>query len=205
MSSATRVACGLVLASFVATAMAAAQGTSVQFGVGASLTIPVGDFHADANGDGFKAGWQGIALFEVQPRGSPLGFRLDGTYGENSSNDQLNADLTAAVGAPTTAKIKLLGGTADVTYHFRRSSGGMAGYLVGGIGVYNVKLAITSGNTTADSSETKFAWNVGAGVTFAVGAAALFLEARYMDVAKSFEAAKTTFIPITAGVRFGGK
>jgi len=59
--------------------MAAAQGTSAQFGVGASLTIPVGDFHADANGDGFKAGWQGIALFEVRPRGSPLGFRLDGT------------------------------------------------------------------------------------------------------------------------------
>jgi opacity protein-like surface antigen len=204
MSSATRVACGLVLASFVATAMAAAQGTSVQFGVGASLTIPVGDFHADANGDGFKAGWQGIALFEVQPRGSPLGFRVDGTYGENNSNDQLNADLTAAVGAPTTAKIKLLGGNADVTYHFRRSSGGAAGYLVG-VGVYNVKLAVTSGGVTADSSETKFAWNVGLGLTYAVGGAALFFEARYVDVAKSFDAAKTPFIPITAGVRFGGK
>jgi len=205
MSSATRVACGLVFASFVATPMAAAQGTSVQFGVGASLTIPVGDFHADANGDGFKAGWQGIALFEVEPRGSPLGFRLDGTYGENSSNDQLNADLTAAVGAPTTAKIKLLGGTADMTYHFRRSSGGMAGYLVGGVGVYNVKLAVTSGGVTADSSETKIAWNVGLGFTYAVGSAALFFEARYVDVAKSFDAAKTPFIPITAGVRFGGK
>lgn len=205
MSSATRVVCGLVLASLVATAMAAAQGTSAQFGAGASLTIPIGDFHADANGDGFNAGWQGIALVEVRGRGSPVGFRVDGTYGENSGNDKLNADLTAAVGAPTTAKIKLLGGTADVTYHFKGSSGGVAGYLVGGVGVYNVKLAVTSGNVTADSSETKFAWNVGMGLSYAVGGAALFFEARYVDVAKSFGAAKTPFIPITAGVRFGGK
>jgi len=205
MSSATRVVCGLVLASLVATATAAAQATSVQFGAGASLTIPIGDFHADANGDGFNAGWQGIALVEVRGRGSPVGFRVDGTYGENSSNDKLNADLTTAVGAPTTAKIKLLGGTADVTYHFKRSSGGVAGYLVGGVGVYNVKLAVTSGGATADSSETKFVWNVGMGLTYAVGGAALFFEARYVDVAKSFGAAKTPFIPITAGVRFGGK
>jgi len=55
----------------------------------------------------------------------------------------------------------------------------VAGYLIGGIGVYNVKFAITSGNTTADSSETKFVWNFGLGLT--------------------------SFIPFTGGVRFGGK
>ncbi len=109
------------------------------------------------------------------------------------------------MGAPTTAKIKLLGGTADVTYHFKASAGGMEGYLLGGLGVYNVKLAVTSGGVTADSSETKFTWNVGAGLSFAVGSAAVFFESRYVDVAKSFGAAKTSFIPITAGVRFGGK
>ncbi len=195
MSSTSRAACGLVLASLVAVATGAAQGTRAQFGVGASLTIPIGDFHADANGDGFKMGWQGIALLDVQPRGSPVGFRVDGTYGENNSNDKFNADLSAFVGAPTTAKVKQLGGTAN----------GVAGYLISGIGVYNVKLAITSGNTTADSSETKFVWNFGAGLSYAVGGAALFFEARYVDVAKSFGTAKTTFIPFTAGVRFGGK
>ncbi len=204
MSSATRAAGALVLASLVATA-AAAQGARTQFGAGASLTFPIGDFHADANGDGFKMGWQGIALLEVRPRGSPVGFRVDGTYGENSSNDKFNADVSAIVGAPTTAKFKQLGGTANVVYHFRPSSGGMAGYLISGIGVYSVKLAVTSGSTTADTSETKFVWNFGLGLTYAVGGAALFFEARYVDVAKSFGAAKTTFIPFTAGVRFGGK
>ena len=120
MSSATRAAGALVLASLVATA-AAAQGARTQFGAGASLTFPIGDFHADANGDGFKMGWQGIALLEVQPRGSPVGFRVDGTYGENNSNDKFNADLSAFVGAPRTAKVKQLGGTANVVYHFKRS------------------------------------------------------------------------------------
>ena len=205
MSSGTRAACGLVLASMFAASAAAGQGARVQFGVGASLTVPLGDFHADASGDGFKAGWQGLALVDVQPLKSPVGFRVDFDYGENSSNDKFNADLSAVVGAPTTAKVKLLGGTADVTYHFKASSGGMAGYLLGGLGVYNIKLAVTSGGVTADSSETKFSWNVGAGLSFAVGSAAVFFESRYVDVAKSFGAAKTPFIPITAGVRFGGK
>jgi len=102
-----------------AASAAAGQGARVQFGVGASLTVPLGDFHADASGDGFKAGWQGLALVDVQPRKSPVGFRVDFDYGENSSNDKFNADLSAVVGAPTTAKVKLLGGTADVTYHFK--------------------------------------------------------------------------------------
>ena len=205
MSSGTRAAWGLVLASLFAASTAAGQGARVQFGVGGSLTIPIGDFHADASGDGFKAGWQGLALVDVQPRKSPVGFRVDFTYGENSSNDKFNADLSALLGAPSSAKVKLAGGTADVTYHFKASSGGLAGYLLGGLGVYNVKLAVTSGGVTADSSETKFTWNVGAGLSIAVGSAAVFFESRYVDVAKSFDAAKTSFIPITAGVRFGGK
>ncbi len=56
MSSGTRAVCGLVLASLFGASAAAGQGARVQFGVGGSLTVPLGDFHADANGDGFKAG-----------------------------------------------------------------------------------------------------------------------------------------------------
>ena len=204
MSSATRAASALVLASLVVAATAAAQGTRAQFGVGAGLTVPTGDFHADASGDGFKLGWQGIALVDIRPSKSPVGIRVDATYGENSGNDKLNADLSALVGAPTTAKTKLLGGNADVTYHFR-SVGAMRGYLLGGIGVYNVKLAVTSGGATADSSETKFTWNVGAGFVYGAGAAALFVEARYVAISSAFGGLKTTFLPFTAGVRFAGK
>src|SRR2546422_2686854 len=136
MSSAIRVPAVSLVVTLATAAIAAAQGMRTQFGLGASLTVPTYDFHADASGEGFNAGWQGMLLVDLKPRSSPVGFRFDGTYGQNGGNDQLNADLTAFVGAPTTAKMKTLGG----------------------IGVYNVKLAITSGNTTADSSETKFAW-----------------------------------------------
>src|SRR5213078_5338141 len=83
MSSGTRAVCGLVLASLFGASAAAGQGARVQFGVGGSLTVPLGDFHADANGDGFKAGWQGLALLDVRPRKSPVGFRVDFDYGEN--------------------------------------------------------------------------------------------------------------------------
>ena len=204
MSRGKGAACGLIFISLVVTAAAAAQGTRAQFGVGGGLTIPTGDFHADASGDGFKVGWQGMALVDVQPARSPVGFRVDAAYGENSGNDKLNADLSALVGAPTTAKTKLLGATADVTYHFR-PAGGVRGYLLGGIGVYSVKLAVTSGGVTADSSETKFTWNVGGGFVAGSGAAALFVEARYIGISTAFGGAKVTFIPITAGVRFGGK
>src|SRR2546422_8411946 len=99
MSGRTRAACGLVVASLFAASTAAGQGARVQFGVGGSLTVPLGDFHADANGDGFKAGWQGLALLDVRPRKSPVGVRVDFDYGENSSNDKFNADLSGVVGA----------------------------------------------------------------------------------------------------------
>ena len=214
MSTGTRAAWALVLASLCAVGTATGQGAvdtatgqgaRVQFGIGLGFTVPMGDFHADANGDGFNAGWQGLALVDVQSRKSQIGFRADLNYGENSSNDQLNADLTALVGAPTTAKVKHLGVTANIVRHFKPSTGGVAGYVLAGIGLYNVKLAVTSGGATADSSETKFAWDVGAGLIVPVGGASIFFEARYLDVAKSFDSVKTSHFPFLAGVRFGGK
>ncbi len=130
MSNAARAASVSVLASLVALATVGAQGTRVQFGLGASLTVPTGNYHSDENGDGFNVGWQGTALVAFKLSRSPVGFRVDGVYGENGANDQLNSELSAAVGAPTTGKTKLLGGNVDVTYDFRPSSGGLQGYVL---------------------------------------------------------------------------
>ena len=55
----------------------------------------------------------------------------------------------------------------DVTYNFQPAST-VRGYLLGGIGFYRVKFSVTSSGVTADTSATKFAWNVGAGVVFRV-------------------------------------
>ena len=153
----------MALVCLVAATAAAAQQPRPRFAVGLGLTAPTGDYHADQSGEGFKIGWQGVAVMDYRKPGSPLGFRANAGYGENGGNNQLNADLTAFVGQPTHVIIKMLGADADLTYNLRRARQGAAGYLLGGIGAYRATFSVRSGGVTADTSETKFAWNVGAG------------------------------------------
>jgi len=202
MSNRMRAAYAVVPVLLVAAATGAAQGSRYYFGVGGGLTVPTGEFATDANGDGFKTGWQGMALVHFAlPR---FGVRLEATYGENSANDQLKADLSAAVGAPTDAKTKLLGGSVDLTYEFPTWYRAKA-YVLTGIGVYNTKLSVTSGNVTADTSKTKLALNAGIGVVADVGRAVLFLEARYFAISEPFGfGSDVKYFPIIAGLRFGG-
>ncbi len=85
----------MALVCLVAATAAAAQQPRPRFAVGLGLTAPTGDYHADQSGEGFKIGWQGVAVMDYRKPGSPLGFRANAGYGENGGNNQLNADLTA--------------------------------------------------------------------------------------------------------------
>src|ERR1051325_9090836 len=49
------------------------------------------------------------------------------------------------------------------------------------------------------------AWNVGGGVAFALRGVTLFFEARYVNVAAVSGFPRTTFLPFTTGIRFGGR
>jgi opacity protein-like surface antigen len=178
-----------------------AQGVRVQFGAGGSLTFPTSFYHADPAGDGFTSALHGVALVDFKRPNAPVGFRVDVTTGHNSANDSLKAHATATVGAPTDLKTSLFGGNVDLTYNFQPASA-VRGYLLGGIGIYGVKLSATSGGTTADTSATKFAWNVGGGFTVGTGVVAVFLEMRYLDVG-SFIAVKPTALSTTTGIRLG--
>src|SRR3989442_4972715 len=105
MSSASRAACGLVFVSVMA-ATAPAQAIHPHYGIGGGLSIPTGDFHADANGDGYNAGWEGMALLGFKlPGQSAVGVRFGGTYGGNGANDQLKGDITGTVGAATAFQV----------------------------------------------------------------------------------------------------
>jgi opacity protein-like surface antigen len=203
MSRSMRAAGVLVLAALVATATIAAQGIRPQFGVAAGVAVPTGDFHAAASGEGFNTAWQVLALVAFKVPGWPIGLRADGTYSANTANDQLKADLSASLGQPTDEKAQLLGVNVDLTYPFGSASR-VQPYLLGGIGAYRVTITVTSGGSTADNSETKFAWNVGGGILYRMRGATLFLEGRYVDVAAVSRFPKTTFLPITAGLRLGG-
>ncbi len=202
MSTAMRTISGAVFASLVAMTTAVAQHTRPSYGIGAGLTVPTGDFHADANGDGYNAGWQGTALVEFKLPQTAIGVRLDGSYSENSANDKLKSDISALVGAPSDSKTKTLGGSVDLTYEFPSSSPAKA-YVLAGIGMYNFKVSVTSGNVTADTSKTRFAWNTGAGLNYGVGGAALFVEVRFFDISAPFGGSDIKYVPIIVGVRFG--
>ncbi len=204
MWCATGAWCGVVLASLVATATGVSQGVRPSYGFAAGLTVPTGDFHADANGDGFDTGWQGMAFVGFHLPYTAIGVRLDGTYSENSANDKLRSDATAIVGAPTDVKTKLLGASVDLMYEFHSVSPASV-YVLSGIGLYNAKVSATSGNVTADTSKTKFTWNWGAGLTYIVGRAAVFVEVRYFDVSSPFGGSDLKYAPIVAGVRFRGR
>jgi outer membrane protein with beta-barrel domain len=195
--------CGTIIAAVGTAVPAAAQGIRPQFGVAAGVGIPTGAYHATASGDGFTTGWQGMALvtFDV-PRWS-FGLRADAVYGQNGANDQLKAGLTARLGQPSDEKTKLLGANVDLTYP-SRSSRRVKPYVLGGVGVYHVTITTTSGGSTTDNAETKLAWNLGGGLIYSLRTFAVLLEARLVDVAAVSGFPRTTFLPVTVGVRFGG-
>jgi hypothetical protein len=188
-----------------ATVTAAAQERPrARFGIGLGLTAPQGEFRKDDIGDGFTLGWQGMATLEFREPGRPIALRVDVIFGENPANDQLNADVSAFAGQTVSAKFGTVGANVDLIYSLGQARRRGGAYLLGGIGSCRVTLSETSGGITANTSETKFAWNAGGGLTFPVGAAAMFLEARYVDVATTFFASRNAqFVALTAGIRLG--
>src|SRR5213080_2672022 len=201
MSSSSRAARAVVVASFAA-ASVAAQGVHPQFGLGGGLMAPVGDYHATASGQGFNTAWHGLALLAFKLPALPVGFRIDATYGANSANDSLKAQLTTQLGEPTDEKTKLAG--VNVTYP-ASSSAPVRPYAIGGVGLYHTTISTSTSASTGDRAATKLAWNLGGGLAFALRGVTLFFEARYVNVAAVSGLPRTTFLPFTTGIRFGGR
>jgi hypothetical protein len=192
----------LVLAAVIRSFPLAAQGLRAEIGIAGSLTLPTSFYHqADTAGDGFTPGVSGLAIVDLKLPKTPIGIRLDVSTGHNSANDSLKSHLSAVVGAPSDAKIRLTGILASATYNLQPASAAR-GYFLAGIGFYNVKYAASTSGGSVDTSATKFAWNVGGGLTVGSGRVAGFLEVRYFDVA-AFAGIKPTGFVTTTGIRFG--
>ena len=203
MSRSGRAARAVVVASFAA-ASVAAQGVHPQFGLGGGLMAPVGDYHATASGQGFNTAWHGLALLAFKLPALPVGFRIDATYGANSANDSLKAQLTTQLGEPTDKKTKLAGVSVNVTYP-ASSSAPVRPYAIGGVGLYHMTISTSTSASTGDRAATKLAWDLGGGLAFALRGVTLFFEARYVNVAAVSGFPRTTFLPFTTGIRFGGR
>ena len=203
MPRAPRPAGAVLVLALAASAPAMAQGFRPQAGVAWGRTVPVGDYHAAANGEGFDGAAQGMLLVAIARPGSAFGLRLDGVYTRTAANDSLDAHLTTALGQATTEQLKLLGANLDVTYALR-SGRGPRPYLLGGLGLYHVTIAVTSGDSATNDAATKAAWNLGAGLGYGLGPVTPFLEVRYVGMAALSGFPRTTFVPVVLGIRFGG-
>jgi hypothetical protein len=177
LSKSAMVVVGLILSGSALSAQ-----MPVQFGLGAGLTVPTG-----STSNGLKTGWHGLALVQFKPVSSPVGFQVDASY------NHLGLD---GVGG----KYQVISGTANAVYTFSVApETQFRPYLIGGGGVYNLKLEPDAGFS---SSDTKFGINVGAGFNFKTSGLGLFVEGRFHNV--FVPGSDFHYIPITVGVRFGG-
>ncbi len=179
---------GAVLMATAGAAPAVAQG--VEFSLGGGATVPLGDF-----GDGASTGFHGLAAISFVPSTLPVGIQIDGMFHRLGTNDDL--------GFGDDAKAQLIQGTANAVYKFKTSEETkVRPYLIGGVGLYSIKLTGDEVEDPFDNAETDFGINGGAGFDFKFGSVGLFVEGRFHNVFSEGES--TNFIPITLGVRLGG-
>ncbi|HTC23187.1 MAG TPA: outer membrane beta-barrel protein [Gemmatimonadales bacterium] len=174
---------------------AAQQQSPFTFGVGGSVTVPVGDAREGGGlgdaGLSLAPGWQGMGLFQIHPFGNTLGFQLDGTY------------QRVGAAAMSFAGRQQFNGTANVLYEFGHSrTTRVVPYVIGGAGVYSFRGHF-------DSSSTRFGLNAGAGLNLNLGLGTLFLESRFHNVfgagfGADGSSTSAQLIPITAGFKFSG-
>jgi hypothetical protein len=171
----------LVVAAVSAAGAAPLQAQSAQLGLGGGVIIPSGDYStAD------KAGWHGLGMVEFSLPASPASIRIDAMYGQTSHNNNVGGNT------------KVAGGTADLVWHAGVPKAPARFYVLGGLGFYNVKVDVTG---IGSASESKFTFDLGAGVSAGMGGAKFFGEARFISVRTSGGA--TNFIPLSVGVLFG--
>lgn len=179
-----RVALTLVaLISIAGAGSLSAQG--VRFGIGGGLVMPTGDYKT-ADKMGFLVGAD--ATYWLM--GAPVGIRVEGQYSQTSHKNGVDGNS------------KIIGGMGEIVYAFGTDKEQVRPYILGGIGLFNVK--VTSPSFGIDTSVTKVGFGGGAGLAFKLGAGGtrFFVEGKFVSVSTG-GGSNTTFIPIRAGFRFG--
>ena len=185
--------CVTVLGLLAVASTASAQ-SPLTFGLGGSLTVPVGGtpgFGLEGGAGGLDAGWQGIGLLQVRPFGGNFGFQLDGTY------------QRVGPGAVSYAGRHVFSGTANLVYEFGRArTSTVVPYVIGGAGVYGFHRGM-------DANTTRFGLSGGAGVNLNLGLGSFFVESRLHNVfgaglGPDGATSSTQLMPITAGFKISG-
>jgi len=177
---------------------AVAQGTRSHIGIGIGRSIPNGAFRSDTTGEGFVGGWvvTGHVTLRAPLQLQRLRLRIDAAYVRNGANDRLKADLTTAFGQSADERLTLLGADASAVYPLAPKSR-FAPSLFGGIGMWHSTITVSVGGGSTHTSATKLAWQLGGELTLG----RLFLELRYVAVGPAKGYPRTSFLPVSVGVR----
>ena len=168
------------LAAAIVTAPAAVEAQSpVKFGIAAGATFPTGDL-----GDAVKMGYNLSGNITGKPMMSPVGIRGEVMWNSFKEEDGVLS---------TNESLNVLAGIVNA--EIGMSGLGAKPYFIGGLGMY--RLSSSADNT---ESVTKFGFNVGGGVDFALAGFSTFLEARYHSI--QTEGSASNIIPLSFGIRF---
>jgi hypothetical protein len=188
------------------------DGQHVQMGLMGGLTSPAGDLSSEATHAG-NAG----ALVTFGTRASHLRFRLDGQW-QQMTGKRFGGALACigCVGYYAQRNYRILDATANAVYG-GTLSGPVRVYMIGGVGVYNLRGTTVAHQGTlrvdASSGATRFGLNGGVGASWRLGHVATFIETRFHRLfgSTSYRADRVyneglygpfQFVPISAGIIF---
>jgi len=159
--------------------------------------LPMGDF-----GDEFKSGL--LIGVEASKMISPqFALGAEGSYVKNNPSDDNQAALDAFFGGPTDAEAKLMHYGVHAKYILSSKEGSkVEPYLIGGGGLYNVKVQVTPpGGPDVSDSSTKFGLRGGIGANFMVGPRwGIGIQGDYNDIFTS--GSSSQYIGISGGLHF---
>jgi opacity protein-like surface antigen len=168
------------------------------------IASPLSDYK-----DAAKLGFMGGVGFDYMATEN-FAVGADGSFISNKGSEDFEAALTTLAGTPVTAKFTLLQGSAHAKYLFPMADGSsISPYVIGGLGIYNVKAKLESSNTTynGDDSSSKFGLRGGLGLMYktsekvGIGVEGTFHWINTKDDATG--ATATQFIGVQAGVTIG--
>lgn len=181
----------LIVGAFALAPTALRAQATTSFLVSGGLSVPVSDLS-----NGVNSGYNLNLGLNVGAPVVPIGARFEAGF--SSFDGKTNS-------ATNRGTVRVASGTANAIFNLGPTSA--APYLIGGLGIYNIRQSstVTFAGTTSTNTydKTKAGINVGGGLRFPLAGISTFFEARYhVMLGDKADGTNAQFIPITFGVQF---
>ena len=191
---------GLLASVAAVPSLAHAQAAAAVRPVSIGISGGAGMLQGSAN-DGYDLGYVVAGHLQLRPLLSPLGVRLDVGY----ANNAVSASTRQQLAGSALVDLTVLSGFANVVYALPIAAAPVRPYLLGGVGLGRVRgatvaLGTDGGLSTGTATDTRFGFQVGAGIDIPLVGVAGFAEAGYQRF--SLQGGSLGQIPIRFGIRF---